>query len=696
MLKHVLSIQGMNCAHCVQKVTGTLRNSGAKSVAITPSSGQATFELPANVKLSQILSDLSNAGYPAKASESEKKAYLTLERKLGVSILLTLPLFLHMFLPHSWIARPLVQLTLCTPVFLIALQHFGQSAWASLKAGTNNMDVLIIFGIIASFVYSVIAICLPGHEHNLFFETAAGVTTFVLIGNYIEQRSITATTSAIRALINLQPPFCRKIVSSNQQEQIVEIPSDQIKTGDLLLLVEGDRIPCDGTLQQGNLLIDQAIVTGESQAVKKTVQQQLVSGALILQGNGRLLATATGADSFLARIVQLIETAQTKLPRIQRIGDAVSAIFVPLVIFLALATFLGCFVFFNHPMQTSLLRALAVIVVACPCAMGLATPTAVAVALGSAARAGILVKGASTLEGMAQVGHIFFDKTGTLTTGRFSVSGVETESISQSELGSIILALESKSNHPIARSLREYFADAKPAEFINVEERRALGMFGTAADGNEYAIGSSRLLPEIPEQAADLYLLKNKQVLARLNLQDTVRSGAHETIRKLHELGIKTTILSGDSKSNVSKLATDLGITDYQAEILPADKLTIIKAAQEQTSKTVAFIGDGINDAPALAQSDIGISFADASDIAIDSANIVFTADKMDRLLDLLSLSQATVRIIKQNLFWAFFYNLMTIPMAAVGWLPPLAGALIMALSDVVVIGNSLRLKRHS
>ncbi len=551
------------------------------------------------------------------------------------------------------------------------------------------MDVLIFMGSTAAFIYSVVGLAL-NEAGYIFFETAATIITLVLTGNWLEKRAVAQTTSAIGELVQLQTPRALRITDSGA---LVEIDREEILKGHHLQVNEGDIIPADGRILRGTATVDESMLTGESLPVERGVGGNLVGGSLLLSGNVQLEVTAIGKTSVLGRMIELVKTAQQNKPDIQRLADRISAVFVPAVLAIALLTFFVGHFGFDLSARQALMNAIAVLVISCPCAMGLATPTAVMVGVGRLARNGILIRGGQTVEVFSRLRNMVFDKTGTLTTGQFRIADLETRNISPAEARALIYQIEKHSSHPIARSLvREIGAtlNGSPLPTLEVTELKGKGMEARDAEGNIYQLGSGSLTGS-GDAPASVQLTRNGTLLARLTLEDEVKADAADAIRYLQKEGIRPVILSGDRKEKTARVANVLGIASFHAEQLPEEKLRLIEAYTSEAP--TAMVGDGINDAPALARATLGISLSDASQAAIQSAEVVLLQGKLENLKKAHAISKHTVLTIRQNLFWAFAYNIVAIPIAAAGLLNPMLGALFMAFSDVVVIGNSIRLR---
>jgi Cu+-exporting ATPase len=561
------------------------------------------------------------------------------------------------------------------------------------------MDVLITIGSGSAMIYSIVGSVLfygtPQAHHYLFFETAATIITLVLLGNVIEQRSVKETGSAIRQLGALQPDLAIKVNVVDGEEQLLELKSIDIAVGEILLVRTGDRIPVDGVLMKGEGLVDESFLTGESLPVEKQLGSKLTGGTILLEGQLRMQSTSSGREGTLNRIVDLVRKAQMDQPPIQKLGDKISAIFVPAVVGIALLTFLLSYLVFTIGLQSSLMNAIAVLVISCPCAMGLATPTAVMAGLGKAAKEGVLFRSGEAIERMARANMVVFDKTGTLTTGAFRIEKLniyQESNFSENEVKSFILGLEQNSSHPIAKSLtNELKKSVKPFTFQHVQEIKGLGLRATDETGRQFSIGSAKF-HHIEATMADIFLFVDDMLIAEISMKDEVKKDAAELILKLHQIGFSTMILSGDKEERCNAVGEFIGIKHVIANKLPDEKLEIIR--EWSKSKSIIMVGDGVNDAPSLNLAAVGVSFSEASQIAKSSAQVVLLERfGLIALLKAIRLSQETLKTIKQNLFWAFFYNVLAIPIAAIGLLNPMIAAFSMAFSDVVVIGNSIRLK---
>ena len=687
-----LEVEGMSCANCAAGIKKHLENKGLQDVNVNFSTGEASWENDKNQDKNDVAKTITSLGYKIKSSSKEEEKGLSkVEKYFYFTLIFTLPLFSHMFFPKgSIIQNPLLQFILCLPVYIIGVSYFGKSAWGSIKTGVPNMDVLIFTGSSAAFFYSIYGWLInygtPAVHHYLFFETSATIITLVLLGNVLEHKSVKKTTTAIGDLTAIQKVIAKKEIEG----KITEVNFEDIRVNDILVINSGDKIPTDGIIISGTSYIDESMITGESFPVNKSVDNQVIGGTIITEGSIKIKATKIGDDTLLSQIIELVKNAQNNKPNIQKLGDQVSAVFVPVVLTISLATFIIGHYFFNIEIQDAFLRSIAVLVISCPCAMGLATPTAVMVGIGRAAKNGILIKGGDTLEKLASIKTIVFDKTGTLTTGKFIVSQFTVLDGDENDVKNIIYNIEQHSSHPIAKSLCNAFQEnSSLLKLSDITEEKGISISANI-DDNIYTIGSSKIYSS-PEKY-DLFVLKNKELIATLNISDELKTNTDLVISSLHKRGYTTTLLSGDKKEKCNQIASELGITTTYSEQLPQDK--IVKIEELVSSNKTAMVGDGINDAPALAKATIGISLGNATQIAIQSADVVLLNNEdLSQLPQTMQIGKHTLLTIKQNLFWAFAYNIVAIPIAVMGLLNPMWGALFMAFSDVIVIGNSIRLR---
>ena len=699
-----LHVEGMDCANCALGISKSLQKNGMENVFVDFATGEASFYIKDKKTLKPAISGIEGLGYKVIDSiqkEANEGKLSPIEKRFYITLPFTIILFFsHMIFSDDFILNaPYIQLALCIPVFIIGILQFGKSALGSVKIGVPNMDVLIFIGSSSAFIYSIAGMYLFGNTmavHNyLFFETAATIITLVLLGNVFEHRSVKQTTTAIKDLSALHVTKA-KIISLHLGKEIVsEIAYKDIPVGALLQVNTGDKIPVDGEIISGDVSVDESMLSGESIPLEKTVGDKVIGGTIAVNGNIRMRAESVGNETVLSKIIDLVKKAQQAKPNIQKLGDKISAIFVPAVLSISIITFLISYFAVHLTMQASLMHSIAVMVISCPCAMGLATPTAVMVGIGRAAKKGILIKGGNTLEEFAKIKNIVFDKTGTLTTGEFKIKNIALFNADENEVKDILFQLEQHSSHPIAKSIvKELKATVASKKFSKVTEEKGLGVSATDSENNTYLIGSYRIAEKLTtDNSHAVYVLKNNVLLAAVDLEDALKLNVKETINSFHQKNITTVMLSGDNKKRCEELGQKISIDEVYSEQLPSQKLEIIDRLKKLGS--VAMVGDGINDAPSLAKADVGISLSNATQVAIQSAQIILLKNNdLASLEEAYLISKHTLITIKQNLFWAFFYNIVAIPIAAMGFLNPMAGALIMAFSDVIVIGNSIRLKR--
>jgi P-type Cu+ transporter len=688
-----LNISGMTCANCAKGIEKHLSKQGIKEVNVDFSNSEAHY-LSENTNVDYVIKEIESIGFKAKKDVIEEKSIV--EKLFAFCLILTIPLFSHMFINENHILQnPILQFFLTLPVYIVGCYYFGRSAWNSLKIGVPNMDVLIMMGTTAAFFYSISGTLIfwgtvEAHQY-LFFETTATIITLVLLGNVLEHRSVKQTTSAIKDLSSIQNLEAKR---EKTDGTIETVSFKNIVKEDILLVNSGDKVPTDGTIISGEGYFDESMMTGESHSILKKSNEDVVGGTILLNGNIKMIAKKVGEDTVLSHIIKLIKKAQSDKPNIQRLGDKVSSIFVPLVLLIAILTFTLSYLVFDISLSQAIMRSIAVLVISCPCAMGLATPTAVMVGLGRAAKNGILIKGGNTLEKFAKVKNIVFDKTGTLTTGNFKIDSIDCEDKQRKEVVNLLYSLELHSSHPIAKSIiKELENEAIVLELEEIKEIKGQGI-QAKWKGDLYKLGSAHFVNH-KEGKQQLFLFKNNGFLAGINCSDEIKENLKETILELNKEGLSTTMLSGDKIEKCKSVGNAIGIYNVYGEHLPHEKLEKIDHLNKQG--LTAMIGDGINDAPALAKAHVGISLGGSTEVAIESAQIVLlNTENLKQITLAYKISKHTLKTIKQNLFWAFSYNIVAIPIAALGFLNPMCGALFMAFSDVIVIGNSLRLKRKN
>ncbi|MCH4880947.1 copper-translocating P-type ATPase [Pseudomonas sp. TMW22090] len=712
-----LSIDGMTCASCVGRVERALAKvAGVKSVSVNLANERAHLELLGQVAAQTLIEAVSKAGYSASVREVEHAAADNQQQRLHrerwrviLAIALALPLVLPMLLQPfgvHWMLPAWAQFALATPVQFILGARFYVAAWKAVRAGAGNMDLLVALGTSAGYGLSIYEwATAAGRMPHLYFEASAVVIALVLLGKYLESRAKRQTASAIRALEALRPERAIQVVDGREQDVAISA----LRLGDLVLVKPGERFPVDGEVVEGQSHADEALISGESLPVPKQPGDKVTGGAI--NGEGRLLVRtqALGAETVLARIIRLVEDAQAAKAPIQKLVDKVSQVFVPTVLLIALATLVGWWLY-GAPIETALINAVAVLVIACPCALGLATPTAIMAGTGVAARYGILIKDAEALERAHEVSAVVFDKTGTLTSGAPRIAHLSAIGGDENALLQKAGALQRGSEHPLAKAVLDACAE-RGLSVANVSDSQSLtgrGIAGTL-EGRRLALGNRRLLEETGLQAGSLadsasawetegrtlsWLIEQSpepQVLGLFAFGDTLKPGALQAVQQLGARHISSHLLTGDNRGSAKVVADALGIEDVHAEVLPADKAATV--VELKKTAVVAMVGDGINDAPALAAADIGIAMGGGTDVAMHAAGITLMRGDPRLVPAALEISRKTYAKIRQNLFWAFVYNLVGIPLAAFGFLNPVLAGAAMALSSVSVVSNALLLK---
>jgi P-type Cu+ transporter len=699
-----LKVEGMSCTNCSLGIKKALEKKGFTNVDADFTTDDVQFTTDDPEKINDAITIIKNLGYQVTTREESesnqsqnKKGLCNIEKKFWFTAIFTVPLVLAMFLPVKILHNDYFQLLLTLPVFSVGFWHFGRSAFNSLKSGVTNMDVLIFMGSTAAFSYSLVGtIYRLGHEY-MFYETSASIISIVLLGNMLEHRSVKKTTSAIDELSKLQKTMAKRITQemNEGQEYIDEVESSMLNKGDFVLVNTGDKVPVDGEIYWGYGSIDESMISGESIPVDKNKGDKAIGGTILEKGNLKIKATATGKDTVLSQIIELVKNAQKDKPSLQNLADRISAIFVPAVVSIALITWLGWYFGAGLEFRDALMRGIAVLVIACPCALGLAIPTAVVVGLGRSAKTGILMKGGSIFDKFPKIEKIIFDKTGTLTTGKFRIKNLNAlGGKSQQSLVSLLYSMEKHSSHPIAKSIVNELKGAETILFDSVEEEKGIGITARDKNANTFKIGSYDTVRALTsDDSHSIYISMNDTLIGWADIEDEIKPEAEKTIIALKKMGIIPVLLSGDREKKCLEVASQLGIEEVYFEKRPDEKLRIIEELSKQYK--TAMVGDGINDAPALAKAYVGISMSDATQVAVKSAEVVLLKGDLNLLVKTFGLARATQRTIKENLFWAFFYNVMAIPLAVMGLLSPMVAAGAMALSDVIVVFNSLRLKRR-
>jgi Cu+-exporting ATPase len=732
-----LSISGMSCASCAGRVERALaKTPGVTNVSVNLANERAHIETLGAVDAATLIAVVEKAGYSAKYAANHTANYLAdpgqdrqaaddrqqhlkrERRSLLLAIALSIPLVLPMLLSPlglHWMLPPWVQFTLATPVQFVLGARFYVAAWKAVRARAGNMDLLVALGTSAGYGLSLYgwASAAPDATPHLYFEASAVVIALVLLGKYLESRAKRQTSSAIRALEALRPERAVQLVDGQE----CEVAISTLRIDDLVLVKPGERFPVDGEVMEGRSHADEALITGESLPVPKQSGDRVTGGAI--NGEGRLLVKtrALGAETVLARIIRMVEDAQAGKAPIQKLVDKVSRVFVPAVLVLALITLAG-WLLAGATLESALINAVAVLVIACPCALGLATPTAIMAGTGVAAKFGILIKDAEALERAHEVTSVVFDKTGTLTSGTPRIAHMRAvrgeDQGSEDDLLQWAGALQRGSEHSLAKAVLDAGKERGLA-LPEVRDSRALagrGIAGTVL-GHDLALGNRRLLEEAGLQPGALaesanaweadgrtlsWLIERSgasnatpAILGLFAFGDTLKPGARQAITQLTARGISSHLLTGDNRGSARAVAQALGIDDVHAEVLPQDKAAMIAALKK--TGVVAMVGDGINDAPALAAADIGIAMGGGTDVAMHAAGITLMRGDPRLVPAALDISRKTYAKIRQNLFWAFVYNLVGIPLAAFGLLNPVLAGAAMALSSVSVVSNALLLK---
>ncbi len=697
-------VDGMDCSTCALNIHRFLEKEGMKEIRVNFATGDVQFENVIDREEDALQKGIKNLGYTIRENSTASIKPIK-EGNISPQLLrflVCLPPTLLLLFSHTlafivghveWLHNHWVQLGLSAPVYLIGMQFFGKSAWKSIRNKMPNMNVLITLGATAAFGYSLYGSLTGQAENFLFYETAATIITLVFLGNYLEDASISSTQRALDQLVRSQKVMATMIAFDDaHQEQYFPVENTQLRVGDLILIKAGDQVPIDCKILWGDIHVNESIITGETLPVHRIAKDKLIGGSIVTDGTVKAQVTATGDDTVLAGIIQLVKEAQGEKPPVQQLADRISTVFIPTVLLIAIGTF-GINYVWTENIETALLRSIAVLVIACPCAMGLATPAAIAVGLGRAARSGILFRNAKSLELFQNIRQVVFDKTGTLTTGRFEIGLYKLldNNITEEEFKTIAYSLEKYSNHPIAQCVTNYWKTKSEIRWKEIQEIKGLGMIATDLTGNQFKIGSFKIATDLTTDSShNLYVLKNGALLGWIDVADQIRPEAQEVINYLHKKKIKTILLSGDSLVRCEALGKRLGVGVIYAEKSPEEKLAVITQLTQEAP--TAMVGDGINDAPALAKATIGISMNEASQIAVQSAQVVLMNHGLKKLPTALGLGRHTFLTIQQNLFWAFAYNVVAIPVAAFGYLTPTLGALVMGLSDVVLAINSVRL----
>ncbi len=749
-IRLTLPIEGMTCASCVLRVENALKNvAGVDQAVVNLATESATVEIePASVNIDILKKAVENAGYKIidtadevdsvrAEAEAREKEYRNLWRKFKVGAILTalimvgsMPEIFPFVVVISTAMRDFVLMLLTVPVMVYVGGKFFNGFWNVTKHGTADMNTLIAVGTSSAFIYSA-AVTLFNSQLPVYFDTSAVIITLILLGKILEAKAKWKSSEAVRKLVALQPTTSHLVLDGKE----IDVPLTVVQVGSVLRVKPGERIPVDGKVVDGFSMVDESMLTGESIPVERTKGGSVLGGTVCLDGTLMVQAEKLGKDSFIARVANLVEEAQTSKPPVQRLVDKVAAVFVPTVIAIALISTLAWMFFGPSPhLVHSLMAFVAVLIVACPCALGLATPTAIMVGTGRGAEMGILIRSSEALEQARKITSVIFDKTGTVTAGEMRVVEIITyNGTAEDELLRLAALAEIHSEHPIAKAVveeaksRNFRADAihessaletgdrfksYAGKGVEVEVHEHSGISKIIRAGKlEFVCNGgwkspkggfeAKVLQPMRELTATvLYVSVDSQIIGAILVSDYLRNDATDALQQIRKLGLKTYLLTGDSEASAKRIAEQIGIEKYFANVSPEGKLDVIKRLQEK-GEVVAFVGDGINDAPALTQADLGIAMASGTDIAIEAADITLVRNELKLVPKSIALSKSTLRVIKQNLFWAFFYNVILIPLAAGALYPitglqlnPMIASAAMALSSVSVVSNSIRLKR--
>jgi P-type Cu+ transporter len=729
-----LDILGMSCVNCANSIkTYLTKVDGVYNVEINFTSEIAGIEYnPNKISKDEIISDIRKMGYDVMQEDDEdntekmKAQQLKIQRnKIYTSLVLSFLVMAISMSGHTEFLSAfrinysfsLVVLFLLTSIVVFWCgDKFHKGALQALKNKTSDMNTLISMGVFASYLYSIVIsanhlfklnISVLNNSHEVYYETAVMIVSFILIGNHLEAVLKSKTQTSIKKLKNLQSKFVTVIRGGDE----ITIPFKKVKFNDIVIIKTGDKIPVDGSIIEGFCVVDESAMTGESHLVEKKPGNDLISGTVLKNGFVKMRALKVGKETLLSQIISLVKEASNTKPKIQRLADKISSVFVPTVLTIALLTFVIWYFGISVPFDAALLYAVSVLIIACPCALGLASPMAVVIGIGRSAENGILFNNVEAIEKMNKINTICFDKTGTLTEGEMKVKDIKLfGQIDEPELLKNVFSIEKMSNHPIAKSITNYCIEKKIELYDDVNNLNNEESGGISALVNEklLLLGSESLMrsknirnldSNISKSSSVLYIGVDSELAGIIEFEDSIKPEAEEIVNKFEQKGYDIFMISGDNENTTRAVAEELGIKNYSYKTLPNEKEGIISKLQSE-NKNVAMIGDGINDAPSLAKANVGVAMGTGQDIAIDSADLILVKGDLRNLLKAINISSKTVSIIKQNIFWAFFYNVLAIPLAAGVFAPygivisPVMAAMFMAFSDVItVIGNSLRLK---
>ncbi|MCB9208505.1 MAG: copper-translocating P-type ATPase [Ignavibacteriales bacterium] len=728
---HNFPIKGMTCASCVARVEKVLsKMEGIENVKVNYASEKVSFDTNnKNIDLKQAADKLEKFGYQleltdVKSKPGEKPREAKNEKNhftndFKIALLFTIPIFLISMISNMSSSWPISQdytnkilLILTTPVLFIPGKNFFTIFWTNLKHFSFEMNSLVAIGTGAAFTYSAVATLFPKLVQvgeslpHVYFDTSAVIITLILMGKMLEERAKRKTNSALKKLLELKPKTATVIIDGKEQK----INLFDLELRNHVVVKPGEKIPADGKIIEGYSTVDESMITGESIPIEKSLGANVIGGTINKNGTFVFEVSALGDNSVLGQIIKMVEEAQGSKAPIQNLADKVAAVFVPSVIVISISTFIGWMIFGGeNSFVISLINAVAVLIIACPCALGLATPTAIMVGTELGASNGILIKNGESLEIAHKLDTIVLDKTGTITEGKPNVTEVITNDFDKSELLKIVNTIEQRSQHPIAEAIIEY-CKKENIEILKLDSFENLDGFGIEAKigSDEYLVGNQKLLENnsvntekleseyhkyTEEGKSIVFVAKNNKLAGLISVADQVKETSAEAVKNFKEQNLNVIMISGDNEKTAKAIAEKVGIEKYFAEVRPENKAKIVKELQGK-NHTVAMVGDGINDAPALVQADLGIAIGTGTDVAIESSDITLIKGDLMKVNSAIKVSQRTIRTIKQNLFWAFIYNIIGIPLATAGILNPMLGALAMSFSSVSVISNSLRLKK--
>ncbi|MBU5428221.1 heavy metal translocating P-type ATPase [Tissierella pigra] len=717
LVKKTLIIEGMTCAACSTRVEKVLNKLERVKATVNLSTNKATVEYLSGLTDEEtLIKTVEKAGYKAeieierdldREKEMREKEIKSLKTSFIISAILSIPLFSAMFFHmagiHNILSNGWFQLALATPVQFIIGYRFYKGAYNALRGGGANMDVLISMGTSAAYFYSIYNLLTGVHEY--YFESSAVIITLILLGKTFEAVAKGKTSEAIKKLMGLQPKTAKVIKDGVE----MDIPIEKVEIGDIIVVRPGEKIPVDGIIVEGNSSVDESMLTGESIPVDKSVDDEVIGATINKYGAFKFRATKIGKDTVLSQIIKLVEDAQGSKAPVQRLADKISGIFVPVVVVIALLTFVG-FYFIKGDFNIGLVNAVAVLVIACPCALGLATPTAIMVGTGKGAENGILIKSGEHLERAHKMDTIVFDKTGTITKGEPEVTDiVSITEIEKEEILRIAASVEKTSEHPLGQSIvkkgeEELLKLSIPTDFAAIPGKGLRAIF----EDKEILVGNRKLMGDnnisISEGEKDLLRLEEEGKTAMLisidnklsgiiAVADQIKETSQKAIEQLKSMGLEVYMITGDNERTAKAIAKEVGITNILAEVLPENKAEVVEKLKSE-GKHIGMVGDGINDAPALAAADVGFAIGTGTDVAMEAADITLMRGDLSGVVTAIKLSHRTMKTIRENLFWAFFYNTIGIPFAALGFLDPMIAGAAMAFSSVSVVTNSLRLKK--